>query len=244
MSPSARRRSSSPAPRGAVPARTRAESCRPVRRSSSSGVAPSRPSTANVQQSGKRAASRRSSRRGSSGTSAETRRSRARTTLASSPATDPLDRGGDGGAPGGGVEGPVGVAQPQFVLVLVVGGHGGQVAADRRRPRGDPADAVPPSDGDLGDDEHRRPCDRVERDAGEQHRPRPGHAEVVVDVESRRCRTPTRRPPRPERRGPADLQPRGLATADQALAAADPRQGAVGRQLVQEGARRRRSGRS
>ena len=86
-SAAASRSSSAPAPRGAVPARTRADSCRPVRRSSSSGVAPSRPSTANVQQSGKRAASRRSSRRGSSGTSAETSRSRARTTLASSPAS-------------------------------------------------------------------------------------------------------------------------------------------------------------
>ena len=63
-----------------------ADNSRPVLRSRSSGVAPSNPSTANVQQSGTRAASRRSSRRGSRGASAETSRSRANTTLASSPA--------------------------------------------------------------------------------------------------------------------------------------------------------------
>ena len=58
-----------------------------VRRSSSSGVAPRRLSTAKVQQSGKRAPSRRRIRRGSRGASAVTSRSRASTTLAMSPAS-------------------------------------------------------------------------------------------------------------------------------------------------------------
>src|SRR6185312_13440416 len=74
----------------------------------------------------------------------------------------------------------------------------------------------------------RRLGDRVERDAGEQHRARAGHADVVLDGQLLGPgRPPLRRPG--ERTGTRDLEPGRLAPADQPLAAAHPGQRALGR---------------
>ena len=162
-------------------------------------MAPSSPSTAKVQQSGNRAASRRSSRRGSSG---RRRTPAGRGPGRPSPARRPRSAGRrrpprSTSWPGRGRRRRSAAGGPASSSAELRGGHGARVdVADG----GDPADAVPPADGDLGDDEDRRPADRVEGDAGEEDRTGAGDAERVVDVGGRRCSRPTRRRPRSARR--------------------------------------------
>ena len=234
---------------GARAARAR---CRParaptaagrLRRSSSSGVAPSRPSTANVQQSGKRSASRRSSRRGSSGTSAETSRSRARTTLASSPAPIRPTAVATAAHHDGRVEGAVGVPQPgRRAVGRVLRRRAGASSRGSTSPtvvtQPTPSRRPTTTSGTTKTDV---PAAGSKAMLANRTGPEPGTPTVVVDVERRRS-TPTHQAAASASASRAgDLQPGGLAPADQALAVAHPGQRALGRQAVEQRAGVRRS---
>ena len=206
----ARSRASSPV-RRMVPARTR-ERTRPwSRRTSSSGVAPTRPSTANVQvrvvplgellaaaSVGRSPPARDRAGRGP-GPPCRARRALIRSTAAADRATS--SRRADERAVGerhvG--RGSAGADGPQRGDRREV-----RVVTDRR----DPPAVTAPADDDLGDDQ-RRPARRSRRRTekrAERHRPGTWLAHLVANDGVRHARPATRRPRCSNRSGPDDLE--------------------------------------
>ena len=177
---SARSRASSPV-RRIVPASTREVTNPRRRRTSSSGVAPTRPATANVHAAACRSASRANGQRMSTGSSAVASRSRARTTFSRSPAairrtasaTEPAHS-----APDTGPVGEVGAERtPRRRRRAEVGHRGERPVADGSDPGAVPA----ASDDDCRHQQHRRLVVlTVEGEGGERNEATAGQSYVVA----------------------------------------------------------------
>ena len=147
---------SASAPRGKVPASTRAVTAPPDTVTRVSGLAPMRPSTANVQVSGYPVDSARASRRRSAPAGTVPTRSRASTTLPTSPRAIAVEPGADGVLVARRIERPGAEGRRPVRPVRRLGegglGGGGVEVADA----GDPAAPGAPADHERGDHEQVR----------------------------------------------------------------------------------------
>ena len=225
---SARSCSSSPV-RRIVPASTR-EVTRPFsRRTRSSGVAPTSPSTAKTQVVSYCSARRCSSQRTSRSEDADTSRSRARTTLSREPAVIRETASATAPAHCAGRQRPVGEGDVDRCGGRLAHPHLGSPGHGRHRGSGldahgrQPGDTAAHADDDLGNDERGaglRPGGVGHRPEGDRSGPRP------VDLVADHGGADEPGPPRLELGHPARAGRRqrgGAAPADEALAAADPR---------------------
>ena len=213
----------------------RGDQARSRRRTSISGVAPTSPSTLNVQQAGvaARPAGRAATRR-STGAQPRRRRSRARTTFSSSPAADPAYGLGDGDRPT-----PRRTASPSAKTTSSRALAGSRRRGERRAIAGSaPSPTVvtqrrsrAASDDDLGHDEHRRlGVVTVEGEGGEGDQPAARQPTLVAHDRVSHQRCPTSSAASANRSAARELEPGGLAPADEPSPLAHPGQGAVSRE--------------